>query len=293
MSLRGGLMQSVSVIGLGVMGTELARVLIENGYDVTVWNRTPEKAVPHVKAGAALAKTATEAIRASEATITCIPTHSDTRALLEADPTVLTGKTIIELSTGDASEAASLMALIESQGAQCLIGMIATFPSGIGHADSAIVTIGVEDVWNDCAPILKTLAGKSAYIGTSPKALAAIYASLFLPRQGFMFGMIYGALICEKAGVSMDAYVEQLPLTIKVVQDYYDVFAASVPSGDFSNPPASLGTYYAAFQDTLNTCRDLGTPEDLPRLLHDLVKRGIDAGLADEQITALTKVLRF
>ena len=286
-------MQSVSVIGLGVMGTELARVLIENGYDVTVWNRTPEKAVPHVKAGAALAKTATEAIRASEATITCIRTHSDTRALLEADPTVLTGKTIIELSTGDASEAASLMALIENQGAQCLIGMIATFPSGIGHADSAIVTIGVEDVWNDCAPILKTLAGKSAYIGTSPKALAAIYASLFLPRQGFMFGMIYGALICEKAGVSMDAYVEQLPLTIKIVQDYYDVFAASVPSGDFSNPPASLGTYYAAFQDTLNTCRDLGTPEDLPRLLHDLVKRGIDAGLADEQITALTKVLRF
>ncbi len=286
-------MQSVSVIGLGVMGTELARVLIENGYDVTVWNRTPDKAVSHVKAGAALAKTATEAIRASEATITCIRTHSDTRALLEADPTVLTGKIIIELSTGDASEAASLMALIESQGAQCLIGMIATFPSGIGHADSAIVTIGVEDVWNDCAPILKTLAGKSAYIGTSPKALAAIYASLFLPRQGFMFGMIYGALICEKAGVSMDAYVEQLPLTIKIVQDYYDVFAASVPSGDFSNPPASLGTYYAAFQDTLNTCRDLGTPEDLPRLLHDLVKRGIDAGLADEQITALTKVLRF
>ena len=286
-------MQSVSVIGLGVMGSQLARVLIENGYDVTVWNRTPEKAVPHVKAGAALAKTATEAIRTSEATITCIRTHSDTRALLEADPTVLTGKTIIELSTGDASEAASLMALIESQGAQCLIGMIATFPSGIGHADSAIVTIGVEDVWNDCAPILKTLAGKSAYIGTSPKALAAIYASLFLPRQGFMFGMIYGALICEKAGVSMDVYVEQLPLTIKVVQDYYDVFAASVPSGDFSNPPASLGTYYAAFQDTLNTCRDLGTPEDLPRLLHDLVKRGIDAGLADEQITALTKVLRF
>ena len=285
-------MQSVSVIGLGVMGAELARVLIENGYDVTVWNRTPEKAVPHVKAGAALAKTATEAIRASEATITCIRTHSDTRALLEADPTVLTGKIIIELSTGDASEAASLMALIENQGAQCLIGMIATFPSGIGHADSAIVTIGVEDVWNDCAPILKTLAGKSAYIGTSPKALAAIYASLFLPRQGFMFGMIYGALICEKAGVSMDAYVEQLPLTIKIVQDYYDVFAASVPSGDFSNPPASLGTYYAAFQDTLNTCRDLGTPEDLPRLLHDLVKRGIDAGLADEQITALTKVVK-
>ncbi|MDX1426011.1 MAG: hypothetical protein R3322_22910, partial [Kiloniellales bacterium] len=129
-------------------------------------------------------------------------------------------------------------------------------------------------------------------VGENPKALAAIYASLFLPRQGFMFGMIYGALLCEKAGVSMDAYVAQLPLTIKVVHDYYDVFAASVPSGDFSNPPASMGTYYAAFQDVLNTCRDLGTPRELPQLLHDLVERGIESGLADEQITALTKILR-
>jgi len=286
-------MQSISAIGLGVMGTELARVLLEAGYDVTVWNRTPEKATPHVDAGARLAETASAAVKISDVTITCIRTHSDTRALLEAEPAVLPGKTIIELSTGDAGEAASLKAFVESHGAQCLIGMIATFPSGIGQADSAIVTIGDEDVWNDCAPILKTLAGKSACIGTSPKALAAIYASLFLPRQGFMFGMIYGALICENAGVSMESYVEQLPLTIKLVNDYFDVFAASVPSGNFANPPSSMGTYLAAFEDSLNTCRDLGVPDELPRLLHDLVQRGVDAGLADQQITALTKVLRI
>ena len=117
-------MQSVSVIGLGVMGTELARELIENGYEVTVWNRSPEKSVPHVEAGAKLAKSASEAIKASEATITCIRTHSDTRALLEADTTALSGKTIIELSTGDAGEAASLMEWVRSHGADCLIGMI-------------------------------------------------------------------------------------------------------------------------------------------------------------------------
>jgi 3-hydroxyisobutyrate dehydrogenase-like beta-hydroxyacid dehydrogenase len=285
-------MQSVSVIGLGVMGTELARELIENGYEVTVWNRSPEKTVPHVEAGAKLAKSASEAIKASEATITCIRTHSDTRALLEADTTALSGKTIIELSTGDAGEAASLMEWVRSHGADCLIGMISVFPKDIGKADSAIVTVGGENAWNDSEGILKTLAGKSAYIGENPKALAAIFASLLLPRQGFMFGMIYGALLCEKAGVSMDAYVEQLPLTIKVVHDYYDLFAATVPSGNFADPPASMGTYYAAFQDVLNTCRDLGTLDELPRLLHDLLKRGIDAGLADQQITSLTKIMR-
>ncbi|MDX1575283.1 MAG: NAD(P)-binding domain-containing protein [Kiloniellales bacterium] len=285
-------MRSVSVIGLGVMGTELARVLIENGYAVTVWNRSPEKARPHVEAGATPAKTPFDAIRASDATITCIRTHSDTRALLEAEPAALKGKTIIELSTGDAGEAESLMKWIQANDADCLIGMISVFPKGIGQPDSAILTIGPRRAWGDCEPVLKTLAGKSAYIGDNPKALAAIYASLVLPRQGFMFGMIYGALICEKAGVSMEAYVEQLPLTIKVVHDYFDLFAATVPSGNFADPPASMGTYYAAFQDVLNTCRDLGAPDEMPRLLHYLLKRGIDAGLADQQITALTKVMR-
>jgi hypothetical protein len=79
--------------------------------------------------------------------------------------------------------------------------MISTFPSRIGEADSAIITVGDENAWIDCKPLLNTLAGKSSYIGASPKALAAIYASLVLPRQGFMFGLIYGALICEKAGL--------------------------------------------------------------------------------------------
>jgi hypothetical protein len=56
--------------------------------------------------------------------------------------------------------------------------------------------------------MLKDLAGKSSYIGDEVGSLAILYSALFLPRQGFMFGMIYGALLCKKAGVSMDTYVE-------------------------------------------------------------------------------------
>ena len=43
------------------------------------------------------------------------------------------------------------------------------------------------------------------------------------------------------------AYVEQLPLTIKIVHDYFDVFAASVPSGDFADPPCVVGDLPSGF----------------------------------------------
>ncbi|MBN35552.1 MAG: hypothetical protein CMM46_12440 [Rhodospirillaceae bacterium] len=59
--------------------------------------------------------------------------------------------------------------------------------------------------------------------------------------------------------------------------------------GTFSRPALEA---LAAFADTLSTCRELDVPDALPKLLHDLVKRGVDAGLSDQQITALTKVLR-
>ncbi len=284
-------MQPVSVIGLGAMGSELARVLLGKGYPLTVWNRSAEKAARLQKAGAKLAASPAAAIAASKVTITCIRSHTDTRRLLEEDPSVLAGKTLIELSTGDAAEAKSMLEWIRAKDADGLIGMISVFPKDIGKADSAILAVGDLETWHKCEAVLKALAGKSALVGKDPVALAAIYASLVLPRQGFMFGMIYGALICERAGISMDAYVDVLPLTIRIVDDYYDLFAATVPEGKFGDPPASLGVYHAAFEDVVKTCRALEAPDELPRLLRDLLQRGMDAGLSEQQVTSLTKLL--
>lgn len=284
-------MQKVSVIGLGAMGSALAHVLLKNGFQVTVWNRSAERAAGLIDAGAVLAGTPARAIEASDTTITCIRSHSDTRRLLEENPAVLEGRTIIELSTGGSAEASALKEWLQAHGAGCLIGMIAVFPKDIGSDDSAILTVGRDEVWQANAALLKTLAGASSRVGEDPMALAAIYASLVLPRQGFMFGMIYGAMICRKAGIAMEDYVDALPLTIRIVHDYYDLFAATVPGDKFDDPPASLGVYHAAFEDVLKTCGDLGAPDELPRLLHGLLQRGMDAGLGDRQVTSLTRLL--
>ena len=40
-------MSDISVIGLGDMGSALASTLLKQGYSITVWNRSPAKAMPH------------------------------------------------------------------------------------------------------------------------------------------------------------------------------------------------------------------------------------------------------
>src|SRR5690606_37357618 len=68
----GGIMKRATVIGLGQMGSTLARLLLDSGYRVTVWNRTAAKAEPLVARGAELAPTALAAVSASRVVVVCV-----------------------------------------------------------------------------------------------------------------------------------------------------------------------------------------------------------------------------
>ncbi|MFS2055477.1 NAD(P)-binding domain-containing protein, partial [Variovorax sp. CT11-76] len=46
--------QKITVIGLGAMGATIARLYLEQGHEVTIWNRSADKAAPLVAQGAVL-----------------------------------------------------------------------------------------------------------------------------------------------------------------------------------------------------------------------------------------------
>lgn len=284
-------MSDISVIGLGVMGSALARTLLENGYAVTVWNRSPEKAGPLVSAGATAAETAAEAVAASPATITCIASHDKTIALLETMASSLRGKTIIELSTGGATEAEALAKLLSDNGAGWLIGIINAYPPAIGKPESVLTIVGDPAHWETWKPAIMALGGSSAHAGTEAGMLAALFAALFTTRQGFMFGMIYGGLVCKKAGIPLETFAKQIPVSMGVLPSYHKYFSDTVPARNFDNPPATMTTYAAALDDALSTFKAVGAPAELPQLFSDLAHRGVDAGLDEKALTALVELL--
>lgn len=284
-------MSDISVIGLGAMGSALARTLLQNGYSVTVWNRTAEKTAPLAAAGATAAATAAEAIAASPATITCIASHDRTIALLRESASVLGGKTIIELSTGGATEAEALAGLLSQSGANWLIGIINAYPTAIGKPETVLLMVGADEVWEAWKPVIETLGGGSTHVGHKAGMLAALFAALFTTRQGFMFGMIYGGLVCKKAGIPLGTFASQLPVSLGMLPSYHKYFADTVPEGNFDDPPATMTTYAAALDDALSTFTDVGAPAELPQLFSDLAHKGVAAGLSDKALTALVELL--
>ena len=62
-------MAKVAVVGLGGMGSRIARRLIDAGHELTVWNRTREKAEP---LGVPIAASPADAAARSEVVITMV-----------------------------------------------------------------------------------------------------------------------------------------------------------------------------------------------------------------------------
>jgi 3-hydroxyisobutyrate dehydrogenase-like beta-hydroxyacid dehydrogenase len=84
----------IAFLGLGKMGAPMARRLIAAGHELTVWNRTPERAAPFAAMGAQIAATPAVAVRGAQAVCTMLfddAAHEEvlfgSEGLLEALPT--------------------------------------------------------------------------------------------------------------------------------------------------------------------------------------------------------------
>ena len=116
----------IGIAGLGRMGSAMAERLIEVGHELTVWNRSPAKMQPLVDMGAAPAATAAAAVEASPVVLVNIDDYSSTRALFEAADVVekLSGRVVVQLSTGTPHEAREFEAWFNSLGADYLDGAL-------------------------------------------------------------------------------------------------------------------------------------------------------------------------
>ncbi|UQT58746.1 NAD(P)-dependent oxidoreductase [Streptomyces durmitorensis] len=93
-------MEKIAFLGLGHMGTPMARQLLAAGHPLTVWNRTAGKADPLVAAGARLATDPAEAVRDADVVITMLAGPDAVRAVADAIvPELRPGTHWAEMST--------------------------------------------------------------------------------------------------------------------------------------------------------------------------------------------------
>jgi 3-hydroxyisobutyrate dehydrogenase-like beta-hydroxyacid dehydrogenase len=118
----------VVVVGLGAMGSRMARRLIEAGNDVVVWNRDATKAAPLTQAGATAAETPAEAARQADAVITMVSNPAALREVTRAPDGVLGG-------VGDGT----VVVQMSTVGPDPVLELVAALPPGVELLDAPVL----------------------------------------------------------------------------------------------------------------------------------------------------------
>ena len=84
-------MAELGYVGLGVMGSAIVRRLLDAGHEVSVWNRTAEKAGPLLEAGARWADTPRAVTERSEIVFTMVTNTEAVRAVTDGEDGILAG----------------------------------------------------------------------------------------------------------------------------------------------------------------------------------------------------------
>ena len=202
----------ISFLGLGIMGTPMARHLAQAGHDVTVFNRTMAKAAAWVTAhgGQAAATPAAAAVDA-EVVIACVGADADLRAVTlgrdGAFAAMAPGSLFIDHTTVSASIARELA---EAGTARDLLVLDAPVSGGQAGAENGQLTImcgGSATAFAEAEPVMQAYAKRIGHMGPAGSGqLTKMVNQLCI--AGVLQGLAEGLAFGEAAGLDLAQVVD-------------------------------------------------------------------------------------
>nr|WP_281253549.1 NAD(P)-binding domain-containing protein [Diaminobutyricimonas aerilata] len=270
---------SVSVVGLGPMGSALARAFVAGGARTTVWNRTPQKAEPLAAAGARLAVDLEDAVRASDIVVTCLRDHESTRAALDAVPDeVFTGRTVVVLASGTPDDARRSAAWAAERGIAIVLGAIMVPTPVIGTPDALILYSGDRAPFDGARPVLEIAAPRAEHVGDDPGLAPLLDTAMLEVFFAGMTAFLHATALVTQRGLRATDFVPWAREMLAILPATFDGLAHDVDSGSYPGDQDNLAMERAALQHMVQSSRDAGLDSRLPELMFDLADRQVTAG---------------
>ncbi len=247
----------LAFLGLGYMGSRMAKRLLDAGYALTVYNRDPSKTEPLQAAGATVAVTPAEAARDADIILSSLANDDAVSAVIRGESGVLggarRGAILIEMSSITPQLARDLAAEAAKHGVQMLDAPVAGSTPQAEAGQLIVFAGGDEAVFIQCQPVLAAMSKAQHYLGESGAGATMKIVNNCLLGLGLQ-AIAEALALGQKAGLPRDTLLGVLAQTTVVA-------------------PAHMGKLKNAASDTYDANFPL-------RLMHkDL---GIALGMASE-----------
>jgi len=273
----------IGFIGLGNMGSAMAMNLLKAGHNVTVYNRTAQKAKPLADQGAHAAADPAEASRA-DVVFTMLADDRAVESVSFGESGILAhlqpGSVHISSSTISVDLSQKLAAAHEKQNQQFIAAPVFGRPEAAAAGKLIVVVAGRTDAIDRCTPLFDVIGQRTFRFGVQPSA-----ANLIKLSGNFLIASVLESLseamaLVGKAGIDQHEYVDFLTSTL-FAAPVYKTYGALIADRKFQPAGFAAPLGLKDVRLTLAAGEQLRVPLPLASLIRDrllaLLARGGDS----------------
>jgi 2-hydroxy-3-oxopropionate reductase len=280
----------IALLGTGLMGAPMGQRLLAAGFDLTVWNRTPEKTADLVQRGARLATSARAAVREAEFVICMLSNGPAVTEVLDSGgvaETMAPRALFIDMSSIPPDAARRHAAFLAGRGIAALDAPVSGGVVGAAAGTLAIMAGGELEAFVRALPVFKAL-GRATRVGPAGAGALAKLANQMI--VGMTIGAVAEALLLVEAGGANPVAVHEAIRGGFAESRVLELHGARMLARDFS-PGAHASTQLKDLASALDAAAVVGLDLPLTREVHDLYQTFVREGGADLDHSALLLAL--
>jgi len=282
---------TVAVFGIGLMGAPIAIRLLDAGYKVVVWNRTPDKTESLAQIGVLVAETAAQAVQSADVLITWL---ADKVAIQEVlfpaeRASLLEGKTILQMGTIGPSHSRGIEDAAIAHGAEYLEApVLGSIPEVI--KGSLLVMVGATpEQYEKHLPLLKVFGENPIHIGDVGKAAVMKLAfNQLIAGLTASFSLSLGLI--QEEGVRTEQFMDMLRDSA-LYAPTFDKKLVRMLERDYEKPNFPTRHLLKDTELFLDAAADSGLTAACLEGVRDTVALAIAKGLADADYSAINEVI--
>jgi 3-hydroxyisobutyrate dehydrogenase len=282
---------TVAVFGTGLMGTPTAVRLLEAGYKVVVWNRSPEKTEALAQKGALVAETAAQAVRSAEVLITWLADRVAIQEVLfpAERASLLEGKTILQMATIGPSHSRGLEDAAIAHGAQYLEApVLGSIPEA--QKGTLLLMVGATaNQFEHFKPLLSVFGENPVHVGEVGQAAAMKLAfNQLIAGLTASFSLSLGLI--QEEGVRVEQFMDMLRDSA-LYAPTFDKKLLRMLERDYANPNFPTRHLLKDVDLFLDAADEHGLTAQCLQGVRDTVAIALAKGLADADYSAINEVI--
>ncbi len=277
--------KKITFIGTGLIGFPMAERLLQNGYELNIFNRTKSKALPLKELGAEIFDSPGDAITNADVIITVLTTFDANKETLLTNDISYRGKTVIQMGTIGIDENILLEKMINKKGGNYIeapvLGSIPQIKSG-----NLLTLVGCEkELFDQFKFLFKVFGPDVHYFGNVGKASAAKLAyNQLIATLTAAFSMSLGFVI--KNDVNVESFMEILRKSA-LYSPTFDKKLQKMLNNDFTNPNFPLKHLLKDVQIIEKDFDKSKIDTKILKAIEQILENGMNKGLGDLDYSAI------